>query len=102
MVTFNGEQVGTSEDLDLRTIGAAVGCGCALCGGRAIVIDGDEFGAPQRAFLERSSALPYYVSALLPSGTPRWNSASSVGTAANVTFSFMTEAPSYASSSDKY
>ena len=44
-----------------------------------------------------NGTLPYYVSALLPSDTPRWNEASAIGTSVNVTFSFMTQAPYYAS-----
>ncbi len=54
--------------------------------------------APQGLISSGANAtLPYYVSALLPSDTPRWNEASAVGTSVNVTFSFMTQAPYYAS-----
>src|SRR5919202_2968146 len=36
-----------------------------------------------------------YIEALLPPGQPRWNSGSNLGTPINVTFSFMTQVPSY-------
>jgi len=49
-----------------------------------------------------AGAVPYYVAALLPPGTPRWNDGSSLGTPATVTYSFMTEAPSYAYYTDAY
>jgi serralysin len=86
----------------LRTIDVSAdsGCKCVLCAGQAVAANGSEVGALQLASPSSASALPYYVSALLPSNTPRWNSASSVGTAVNVTYSFMTQLPSYVYSSD--
>jgi serralysin len=55
--------------------------------GYGSVEDSDQSGA---------TAVPYYVAALLPSGTPRWNDSSSIGSATTVTYSFMTKSPSYA------
>ena len=49
-----------------------------------------------------ADALPYYIAALLPSGTPRWNDQSSIGSPATVTYSFMTESPSYAWFDDSF
>jgi serralysin len=69
----------------------------------------DEEGAEHSVFAPQglissgaSATLPSYVSALLPSTTPRWNEASGVGTPVNVTFSFMTQTPFYASWADSY
>lgn len=44
--------------------------------------------------------LSYYIAALLPSGTPRWGSGA-VGTAAQVTYSFLSAAPDYADADDQ-
>lgn len=49
-----------------------------------------------------ADALPYYIAALLPSGTPRWNDQSSIGSPAMVTYSFMTESPAYAWFDDSF
>lgn len=49
-----------------------------------------------------ADALPYYISALLPSGTPRWNDQSSLGSPATVTYSFMTVSPDYAWFDDSF
>jgi serralysin len=49
-----------------------------------------------------ADALPYYIAALLPSGTPRWNDQSSLGSPATVTYSFMTVSPDYAWFDDSF
>ena len=49
-----------------------------------------------------ADALPYYITALLPSGTPRWNDQSSLGSPATVTYSFMTVSPDYAWFDDSF
>jgi serralysin len=49
-----------------------------------------------------AAEIPYYVAALLPPGTPRWNESSSLGTPATVTYSFMTESPDYAYFDDAF
>jgi serralysin len=43
-----------------------------------------------------AAEVPYYVAALLPPDTPRWNEKSSLGSPVTVTYSFMTTSPSYA------
>jgi len=43
----------------------------------------------------------YRVDVLLPSATARWNNGSAVGTAVEVTYSFMSATPSYAQDADK-
>ena len=43
----------------------------------------------------------YRIDVLLPSATARWNNGKAVGTAAEVTFSFMANAPTYSQDSDK-
>ncbi|MCH8618319.1 DUF4214 domain-containing protein [Undibacterium sp. TS12] len=43
----------------------------------------------------------YRIDVLLPSATARWNNGSPVGTAVEVSFSFMNAAPGYAQDSDK-
>ena len=103
MAVFDDNEAGESEQLYLRTIEAPIdpGCGCALCQGGARVIGGSGSDALQPASLKSADALPYYISALLPSGTWRWNDTSDVGTPVNVTFSFMTQAPDYATSGDR-
>ena len=79
-----------------QTVGWPLGC-CDEEGAE------HDVSAPQGLISSGANAtLPYYVSALLPSDTPRWNEASGVGTPVNVTFSFMTQAPSYASWADSY
>jgi serralysin len=55
-----------------------------------------EHGSVEQNDMSGTAAIPYYVSALLPSGTPRWNDSSSIGTPATVTYSFMTQSPAYA------
>ena len=45
---------------------------------------------------------PYYVTALLPPDTPRWNEKSSLGSPVTVTYSFMTTSPSYAWFDDSF
>jgi serralysin len=103
VAVFDDNEAGESEQLYLRTIEAPIdpGCGCALCQGGALVIGGSGSDALQPASLKSADALPYYISALLPSGTWRWNDTSDVGTPVNVTFSFMTQAPDYATSGDR-
>jgi serralysin len=49
-----------------------------------------------------AAEIPYYVAALLPPGTPRWNESSGLGTPATVTYSFMTAPPSYAFFDDTF
>jgi hypothetical protein len=70
--------------------------------GEATVINGLESGIARLDLSTGAAALPYYVSALLPSELPRWNEASGIGTAVDVTFSFMTGAPSDATVKDQY
>lgn len=74
--------------------GPVPGCGCALCtalsGASSVAADGSDL---QPAALTGTS----YIDALLPSTTPRWTG--TIGTAATVTYSFMTAVPSYYSSS---
>lgn len=43
----------------------------------------------------------YRIDVLLPSESARWNASKAVGSAVSVTFSFMSEAPSYADAEDK-
>jgi serralysin len=104
MSVYGSDQVGTIETPYLWTIDATADptCDCALCANNTTVINGAASSPQGELVAGNAAALPYYVSALLPSGTPRWNAASSVGTPVNVTFSFMTEAPSYASWLDSY
>jgi serralysin len=81
-------------------IDSTLRCTCGSCGGEHA-----EHGVYTPQGLTSSGAngmVPSYVSALLPSNTPRWNEASAIGTAVNVTFSFMTQAPYYASWNDSY
>jgi hypothetical protein len=102
MAGFEGNLVPTAETPYLSTINASAGsgCGCVLCADQAMAVNGSQAGALQLVSPSGATALPYYVSALLPSNTPRWNSTSSLGTAVNVTFSFMTQLPSYEYSPD--
>jgi Ca2+-binding RTX toxin-like protein len=96
-LTANSES-GSAANFDPRSAMdmAVSGCGCALCsGGSAIAINAPSPQIDATTPLGLGS-LPYYVSALLPTGTPRWNAAAGVGAPANVTFSFMTALPSYA------
>ncbi|GEO41054.1 hypothetical protein SAE02_52020 [Skermanella aerolata] len=82
------------------TIDPSLGCTCGSCDG-----EHTEHGVYMPQGLASSGAdgtVRSYVSALLPSSTPRWNAASAIGTAVNVTFSFMTQAPYYASWNDSY
>ncbi|NYZ17550.1 matrixin family metalloprotease [Azospirillum sp. RWY-5-1] len=79
-------------------------CGCALCSG--LMQDTGIGRATTGSTLtgstsvEAQGATAYYIAALLPSGAPKWGS-STAGTSATVTYSFMTVAPSYATSSDR-
>ncbi|WP_431857396.1 M10 family metallopeptidase C-terminal domain-containing protein [Azospirillum sp.] len=77
---------------------AGSGCRCALCSGQAALGPAawDGGTAPAAA----ASDLPYYIAALLPTGAPKWGTATA-GTAAAVTFSFMEAAPSYAGTDDR-
>ena len=72
-------------------------CSCLLCSAAGwsaapIAAGPDAQGAPQGAALST-------VSALLATGTPRWGGGG-VGTGATVSYSFMEQAPSYATLSD--
>jgi hypothetical protein len=49
-----------------------------------------------------AAGVPYYVAALLPPDTPRWNEKSSLGSPVTVTYSFMTTSPSYAWFDDSF
>jgi|SRR3954451_13756751 len=104
MSVYEDDQVGTIETPYVLAIGEIDNqiCNCALCAGNATIISSVASSAYGEFISGSAALLPYYVSALLPSNTPRWNDAAGIGAAANVTFSFMTEAPSYASSSDRY
>src|SRR4051794_22085940 len=62
--------------------------------GNQLVRSSDSSGA--------AAEVPYYIAALLAPGTPRWNDDSSLGTPVTVTYSFMTEAPSYAYYDDAF
>lgn len=84
--------------------GAVPACSCLLC--NATSWGGDWSAAPIAAGLDGTSqgALPQgaassTVQTLLATGTPRWGSGG-VGSGATVTYSFMEQAPSYASGSD--
>jgi serralysin len=82
------------------TIDTPLGCTLGTC---------DEEGAEDRVFAPQglissgaNTTLPYWVAALLPSDTPRWNEAAGIGAPATVTFSFMTQVPDYARYDDGY
>lgn len=82
------------------TIDPTLRCTCGSCDGEGA---GHAVYTPQGLTSSGANGtVPSYVSALLPSNTPRWNAASGVGTPVNVTFSFMTQAPYYASWNDSY
>jgi serralysin len=49
-----------------------------------------------------AAEVPYYVAALLPPDTPRWNEKSNLGSPVTVTYSFMTTSPSYAWFDDSF
>ena len=49
-----------------------------------------------------AAEVPYYMAALLPPETPRWNESSGLGTPVTVTYSFMTKSPSYAYFDDAF
>jgi hypothetical protein len=78
---------------------AAQPCGCAYCAGKSHF--GQAEVQPGSFKPAADTAIPYYVSALLPEDTPKWGS-SIAGTAALVTYSFMTSTPSYADAQDSF
>jgi serralysin len=88
----------------MSTPATVPGCNCVLCaglrdaGGTTAGPAGDG-GEPLPAAAV-TAGTPYYVAALLPSGTPKWG-VSTAGTAATATYSFMAAAPSYASAGDR-
>jgi serralysin len=94
-----GSIEGVESHLTHLTTDPTLGCTPGSC---------DEEGAehslaPQGLISSGANAtLPYYVSALLPSDTPRWNEAAGIGAPATVTFSFMTQVPDYARYADGY
>jgi serralysin len=88
----------TLSDLSDAPAGTVPACSCLLCSAAgwsaapiAASLD------PQGSVLQ--GAVASTVSALLATGTPRWGSGG-VGSGATVTYSFMEQAPSYASGSD--
>jgi len=103
MAVFEGELVDESETPYIH-ISAPVdpSCDCALGAGEAVAIGSGGSSHQDQAVFGNATSLPYYVLALLPSDTPRWNEAAGIGTPANVTFSFMTQVPYYARYSDSY
>ena len=85
-------------DLSDASAGDVPTCSCLLCSAAGWS------AAPIAAGLDPQGSLPQgapssTVSALLATGTPRWGSGG-VGSGATVTYSFMEQAPSYASTSD--
>lgn len=71
-------------------------CGCFLCSGGGRPLTSDEGTSVATVGIGVST-----IAALLPEGEPKWGS-STVGTAATVTYSFMTAAPSYADADDRF
>ena len=90
------------SDLSDAPAGTMPACSCLLC--NATNWAADWSAAPLSAGIDPQGALPQgaassTVQALLATGTPRWGSGG-VGSGATVTYSFMEQAPSYASTSD--
>lgn len=69
-------------------------CGCAICMASSAWSAAESVPAGASGPV---SAGNYPVSALLPSGTPRWNQSAALGTPVTVTYSFMAAIPWYAS-----
>ena len=89
-------------DLSDAPAGAVPACSCLLCNATSWAADWS--AAPLAAGIDPQGALPQgavssTVQALLATGTPRWGSGG-VGSGATVTYSFMEQAPSYASGTD--
>lgn len=92
----------TLSDLSDVPAGTLPTCACLLC--NATSWAGGWSAAPIAAGIDPQGALPQgasvaTISTLLATGTPRWGSGG-VGSGATVSYSFMEQAPSYASGSD--
>ncbi|MBY6266494.1 protease (plasmid) [Azospirillum sp. 412522] len=89
----------TPPDPSDNPSGSASVCSCLLCSSAGWSAPPIAAGLePQGAPLQ-GAALSATISALLAPGTPRWGSGG-IGSGATVTYSFMEQAPSYASNSD--
>jgi serralysin len=104
MLVFTNNEIssGKTDNTRLNDLTIAPTLGCAIVHGDWEDADHSLSDVQGLVSSGANSTLPSYVSALLPSDTPRWNEASAVGTSVNVTFSFMTQAPYYASRNDSY
>jgi len=67
-------------------------CACPLC---AAVANSSNTDAPANPSLGKAISGDYRIDALLESASSRWNASGPLGSAVEVTFSFMTAAPSY-------
>lgn len=92
----------TLSDLSDVPAGTLPACSCLLCNATSWAAGWS--AAPIAASPDPQGSVPQgavasTISALLATGTPRWGSGG-VGSGATVTYSFMEQAPSYASGSD--